>query len=96
MMLALTGATALAQDTAADIYKAKCAMCHGVDGTANTPAGKAMKAPSFSSPAVLKMSDEDMIKITTNGKGNMPAQKGNLSADQIKEAVAYIHTLQKK
>jgi mono/diheme cytochrome c family protein len=31
----------------------------------------------------------------TNGKGNMPAYGGKLSAAQIKAAVMYIRTLQK-
>ena len=96
MTMAFTAATTLAQDAGANTYKAKCAMCHGVDGLGNTPAGKAMKAASFSSADAIKMSDADLIKITTDGKGKMPAQKGVLSDDQIKDVIAYIRTLQKK
>ncbi len=87
---------ALAQSSGADNYKAKCAACHGVAGDANTPAGKAFKAPSFSSPEVLKMSDADLTAITQNGKGKMPAWKGKLTDDDIAQVIAYIHTLQKK
>src|ERR1039458_554120 len=61
-----------AQDSGADIYKLKCAMCHGVDGPANTPAGKVFKAASFSDPAIVKISDADRIPIVKKGKDKMP------------------------
>ena len=70
-------------------------MCHGADGTGDTPAGKSTKVRSFSSADVKKMSDDDLIKVTTNGHNKMPAYKGKLTDAQIKDVVAYIHTLQK-
>jgi mono/diheme cytochrome c family protein len=77
-------------------YKSKCQMCHGADGTGNTPAGKSTKVRSFSSPEVMKLSDDDLIKVTKNGQGKMPAYAGKLTDDQIKDVIAHIHTLQKK
>jgi mono/diheme cytochrome c family protein len=88
-------APAFGQDAGADIYKLKCAMCHGVDGTANTPAGKAFKAASFSDPAIVKISDADRAVVVKNGKGKMPVFGDKLTADQIKAALAYIRTLEK-
>lgn len=85
-----------AQNSAADIYKAKCQMCHAPDGSGNTPAGKAMKARPFNSPEVLKESDADLIAIIQKGKNKMPAYAGKLTDAQIKDVLAYIHTLQKK
>jgi cytochrome c6 len=79
----------------ADTYKAKCMMCHAADGQGGTPAGKAMGAIPFSSPALIKKSDADLIAATTNGKGKMPAYSGKLTTAQIKDVVAYIRTLQK-
>jgi len=93
--LLAAGTASLAQ-SGADLYKSKCQMCHGADGTGNTPAGKSTKVHSFSDPDVLKMSDDELISITTNGKNKMPAYKGKLTDAQIKEVIAYIHTLQKK
>ena len=87
---------ALAQNSGADTYKAKCQMCHAADGSGSTPAGKSMKAVPFNSPDIVKASDADLIADTTNGRGKMPAYKGKLTDDQIKEVVAYIRTLQKK
>jgi cytochrome c6 len=93
--LLAAGTASFAQDGAAT-YKSKCQMCHGADGNADTPAGKSTKARSFSSPDVMKMSDDDLIAVTTNGKNKMPAYKGKLTDAQIKDVIAYIHTLQKK
>ncbi len=87
---------AFAQSSGADLYKAKCAMCHGADGAGATPAGKAMKTPSFSSPELLKLSEAEMIAATKSGKGKMPAYAGKLTDAQIKETVSYVKTLQKK
>ena len=88
--------SSLAQSPGADIYKAKCQMCHAADGSGNTPAGKAMKALPFNSPDDLKKSDADLIAIIQKGKGKMPAFAGKLTDAQITDVVAYIHTLQKK
>jgi cytochrome c6 len=79
----------------ADTYKAKCQMCHAADGAGNTPAGKSMGAIPFSSAALIKASDADLIAATTNGKGKMPAYKSQLSAAQIAGVITYVRTLQK-
>lgn len=87
---------ALADENGAEIYKSKCAMCHGADGEANTPAGKMLKAVPFSDPQIVRKSDADLIAATTNGKGKMPAFKDKLSDAQIKDVIEYIRTLEKK
>lgn len=86
---------AIAQEGGAAIYKAKCAMCHGADGTGNTPVGKSMKVRSFKSDEDVKASDAALIKDTKDGVGKMPAYAGKLTDAQIQEVVAYIRTLQK-
>jgi mono/diheme cytochrome c family protein len=95
LLAASVSAPAFAQ-TGADTYKAKCQMCHAADGSGSTPAGKAMKAVPFSDPELVKASDADLIAATENGKNKMPAYKGKLTGDQIKDVIAYIRTLQKK
>ena len=86
---------AFAQDSGEALYKLKCAMCHGADGTSNTPAGKVFKSASFRDPAIVKLTDAEMITVVKTGKNKMPAFGDKLSEDQIKSAVAYIRTLQK-
>lgn len=95
-VMAATMITPMLAQTGADTYKAKCAMCHGADGMAGTPAGKAMGAKPFTTPDYVKASDADLIAATKNGKGKMPAFAGKLTDAQIKDAVAHIRTLQKK
>ena len=92
----LAMSTASFAQSGADTYKSKCQMCHAADGSASTPAGKSTKARPFDSPDVLKMSDDDLVNVTTNGHNKMPAYKGKLTDAQIKDVIAYIHTLQKK
>jgi len=90
------GTVTFAQSSGADTYKSKCQMCHAADGSGSTPAGKSTKAISFSSPDIVKKSDEELIAATKNGKGKMPAYTGKLTDAQITDVVAYIRTLQKK
>ncbi len=86
---------AFAQNSGADIYKAKCAMCHGADGLATTPTAKNFKVLSFKDPAMMKATDAQFIASTTDGKGKMPGYKAKLTEGQIKDVISYIRTLQK-
>ncbi|MFP5231334.1 MAG: c-type cytochrome [Acidobacteriota bacterium] len=90
----LAAMPAIAQNNGMDVYQSKCQMCHGREGTGNTPAGKAIKAVSFKSPALMKATDAELIAAVKNGKGRMPAYSGKLSDTQIKAAIAYIRKLQ--
>lgn len=90
------GAAANADTAAAEAtYKAKCAMCHGPDGKGETSMGKMMKVKDFSSEEVQKMSDADLSSVISSGKGKMPSYKA-LSADQVKDLMAYIRAFGKK
>ena len=96
----LTIATALAvvlalplsarAEGAADTFKAKCAACHGADGT-GSPMGKKMGAHDLSSAEVQKMSDTELADTITNGKNKMP----KYPAVDAKALVAHIRTLKK-
>ena len=94
MLLAST-ALADAAPSAADTFKSKCAMCHGADGSSDTPAGKSMKSPDLRTPEVQKLSDADLAKTISDGKGKMPAYKAKLSAAEISSLVGYIRGLKK-
>ena len=77
-------------------FKAKCAMCHGADGSGSTATGKALKVRDLGSADVQGQTDAQLTEIVTNGKNKMPAYKGKLTDDQIKGLVAYIRSLAKK
>ena len=49
-----------------ELYKTKCAACHGADGN-GTAAGKKMGALEFSSASVQKMSTADVADFIENG-----------------------------
>jgi mono/diheme cytochrome c family protein len=78
-----------------ETFKAKCAACHGPDGTGNTAAGKAMKIRDLTSAAVQGQTDDQLYDIIAKGKGKMPAYEKSLGADKCKELVAFIRTLKK-
>lgn len=85
----------LAADTGADIFKSKCAACHGATGAGDTAMGKNLKLRDLGSADVQKQSDEELTNIITNGKGKMPKYDGKLTKEQITEVVKYIRTLKK-
>jgi len=85
-----------AQGEGAALFKSKCAGCHSPDGSGSGPAGKAMHLRDLGSAEVQKQSDAELTAITTNGKGSMPAYKGKLTDEQIKQVVSFIRSLAKK
>ena len=95
ILLMMTAPAALAGDAAA-LYKTKCAMCHAADGSGSVPMGQKTGAHDFRSPEIQKMTDAQLIDITTKGKAKMPGYDKKLTADEIKDLVAYIRELAKK
>ena len=83
-------------DDSAVTFKTKCALCHGLDGTGDTPTGKSLKVRNLSSAEVQKMKDAQLITIISKGKDKMPAFKDSLNAEQIKGLVAHLRTMAKK
>jgi cytochrome c6 len=75
------------------LYTTKCQMCHGATGQAETAMGKATKTRPLNDPEVAKLSEAEMITVTRSGKGKMQPFKGELSEEQIKDAVAYFRSL---
>ena len=95
MIAASTGTAAVAQNSGADIYKAKCQSCHGAEGTPNPGIAKAMGVKPVIDPSIKSLSEAQMITDTTNGKAKMPAFKGKLTDAQIKASVDYFRSLAK-
>jgi mono/diheme cytochrome c family protein len=95
MAVMAAGNIAMAADAGADTYKAKCQMCHGATGLADSPAGKSMKVKPVTDPEVKKFTEAQMITATKNGMGKMQPFKDKLTDAQIKDAVAYFRTFLK-
>jgi mono/diheme cytochrome c family protein len=50
----------------------------------------------FRSPEVQKMTEAQLTEVTTKGKNKMPGYDKKLTADEIKDLVAYVRVLSKK
>ena len=93
-LIIMAVASAAFADGAA-VFTGKCAMCHGKGGAGDTGMGKSMGLKDLGSADVQKASDADLAKLIADGKGKMPAYKGKLSDDEIKNVVTFIRTLKK-
>jgi len=87
-ILALALPQIAAAQSGADTFKAKCAMCHGADGSKTSMGSKALNSAD-----VQKMSESDLTAVIENGKGKMPAYKGKLTDAQIKDVAGFVKTL---
>jgi cytochrome c6 len=83
-------------DDGATIYKARCASCHGADGSGSTSMGKAMKLRDLRSAEVQKQTDKELFTVTADGKGKMPGYKAKLSEADINALVAFMRGLAAK
>ena len=79
----------------ATIFKGKCVLCHGTDGTGKTPLGKQLQAANLRSKEVQKLTNAEMHQIVHDGKANMPSFADQLSAHEIDEVIGYVRTLGK-
>jgi len=97
-LVLLSGAAALAADVNAGqaAYARACKACHGPDGTPNPAIAKMMKVEmqDLKSAAVQGMSNDDIKKIITSGKGKM-RPVASVSGSTLDDVAAFIHTLKK-
>jgi mono/diheme cytochrome c family protein len=109
MALALTvffgsGVTfAAAGDVAAgkELYKTRCAQCHGEDGKANTPIAKALQPPPrdhSNGNYMNKLDDAHLAKVikgggTAVGKSAIMPPQADLTDDQVANLIAYMRSL---
>jgi mono/diheme cytochrome c family protein len=95
VMLALP-ITSLAADEGADLFKAKCAMCHGQDASGKTAMGEKLKIRDLRSAEVQKQTDAELEGIISKGKEKMPAYGSKLSKEQIDKLVGFLREAGKK
>lgn len=86
-------ATGRAAFDAATLFKAKCASCHGADGSGNTPMGKKLSVRDMRSAQVQSQSDAQLAAIISKGKGKMPPYEKSLNQQQVQEMVSFIRKL---
>ena len=95
LILGIAAPQAFAQK-GAELFKAKCALCHGQDATGNTTIGAKLKAHDLHAPEVQKQTDAELRQVIAEGKNKMPAYEKKLAKDQIDSLVAYVRELAKK
>ena len=78
VVMLLAGTVSFAQSSGEATYKAKCQMCHGEKGLADSGAGKAMKVKPATDPDVKKLSEAQMIDAVRNGIGQDAALQGQV------------------
>jgi mono/diheme cytochrome c family protein len=78
------------------VYDKSCKACHGPDGTANPVIAKTMKVDmqDLKSAEVQGMSDDDLRKIISGGKGKMRPVSA-VSGTTLDDVVAYLRSLKK-
>lgn len=96
-MVFLSPLAATAKEPPAKTFvKAKCALCHGRDGHADTPAAKQSGAKDFRLPDVQAKSDEELRSTIAEGRGKMPGFGAHLDDEQIRLLVSYVRELGSK
>jgi mono/diheme cytochrome c family protein len=78
------------------VFLKHCASCHGTDGLGKEAVAKMMKTtiPPLPSKQVQALSDDDLKKSITEGKGKMKPLK-DASATDVTNLVAFIRSLAK-
>lgn len=98
LAFALAG-VAHAEDSAADIYKAKCKGCHGDDGKGQTKVGIKEKVADLSTADYqAKHTDADIKKVIVEGSpdnSKMKSFKEKLSEAEIASLVKYVRAFKK-
>jgi cytochrome c6 len=91
---AAAGAWAADAKAGKTAYDTSCKSCHGPDGTANPTIAKMMKVEmkDLKSKEIQSMSDADIAKVITTGKGKMVPVKG-VNAKTAGDIAEYVKTL---
>lgn len=94
LALSFGASLAVAEDApdGATLFKKKCSVCHGADGTV-TKAGEKLGAPAKLGVEAAKHTAEEIETIVTKGKEKMKGFEGKLTADEIKAVAAFAKTL---
>ena len=73
-------------------FTKNCEACHGPTGEGGTVQveGKRLRVPSLKASHAIRHTDEELLKIVTDGHEEMPAFKDKVSAEEITELVRFV------
>lgn len=72
------------------LYQQHCARCHGSNGKAQTALGRKLEADDLTTS---NASPAKIIRIVTNGKGDMPSFRKKMTSAQISSLATYVSGL---
>jgi mono/diheme cytochrome c family protein len=73
------------------LYYQNCARCHGADGRGDTPVGRPLNAPDFTSSEWRSHTTaRTLARVITNGRKGMPAFRKKLSRSDITSLASYV------
>lgn len=82
----------------AQVYAARCALCHGATGHGDGPASAGLnpKPRNHTDKAYMStLTDEQLLAVIRNGKGTMPAWGKVLSEAELSAVTAHVRSLAK-
>lgn len=95
LMAITVAALPMAAQDGAGVFKSKCVTCHGTDGK-GTAVGKSLQVADLGSAAVQKKTDAELTQSVSEGKGNMPAFKGNVTDDELHAVITFVRSFAAK
>lgn len=77
------------------VFENKCAVCHGEDASGKTEMAKSLHVmiPDYRSAEVQNLTDDDIKRVVTQGKGSMPPV-GGLSVQDLTNLIVFIRTFE--
>jgi mono/diheme cytochrome c family protein len=83
-----------ALERGAGVYARACATCHGSLTVPGRTRGFKVKPPFLGEPSLQRrLSDDDLVRTITEGKGEMPPFGRMLSESELNQLVVYLRSL---
>ena len=79
----------------AEVYKRKCAPCHGLDGGGGSRNLTPLTAPEVQAKSDAQLFDSVARGVTSADNKRMPAFRGKLADGEIKAAIDHVRALRK-
>ena len=91
-LTAVTPGLARADDGEA-LYGEHCATCHGADGRADTPVGKALKVPSLVDPKWTSADTAEALVTAFHANPKHKAVESKVTDDELRAIAAHVAKL---
>jgi mono/diheme cytochrome c family protein/uncharacterized membrane protein len=86
-----SASTAAGGSAVRQLFRQRCAKCHGADGTGNAARDRLPEIPDFSkAPWHARRTDAQLLASILDGKDEMPSWRGKISQEQARDLVAHV------